>query len=462
MDTPKPQPSTSASAGMAATLHPPSATLHPPSAISSAHSDKKTPYATEGQTLVFPHTSTSSSTSSSSHTASSSSSSAAVASSLGTSTTAFVKELESIQARAMRSERSSRPTAAPAAAEAATTTTTYQEPNRCYICFGTDEDSEGRWVKPCQCTLVSHEDCLLDWIDKNRQQFARKQVRCSVCNTTYRLAEPSSLLLNIYSSFDSLVHAGIPYLSFLGMTCSVLITSTTYGAYAVLTVCGTEEGERLLGSPKPWGWRVWTGLPLIPVILIFSRTKVMDSFMPLIPLLIVGNDQLQVTFPPSPALTLSVMPWIRMAYNSLWSEMVGRLETRWRNQQMSSVGVGRLGMNASLDAADREPVSTRMGGFEGEDAPNEDDISFFDRKDLGRTIVGALLMPALSSICGSFLGQFAFVRTRIPDNFHRNILGGCLFVVVKDLAGLFGAYQELKRRRVRRIREYSEFKDERP
>ncbi|KAF8942903.1 hypothetical protein BGZ52_012122, partial [Haplosporangium bisporale] len=54
-------------------------------------------------------------------------------------------------------------------------------------------------------------------------------VRCSVCNTVYRLAEPSSLLLNIYSSFDSLVHAGIPYLTFLGLTCSVLITSTTYG-----------------------------------------------------------------------------------------------------------------------------------------------------------------------------------------------------------------------------------------
>jgi hypothetical protein len=32
---------------------------------------------------------------------------------------------------------------------------------------------------------------------------------------------------------------------------------------------------------------------------------------------------------------------------------------------------------------------------------------------------------------------------------------------MKDLAGLFGTYQELKRKRVRRIREYAEFKDER-
>ncbi|KAG0297517.1 hypothetical protein BGZ96_006026 [Linnemannia gamsii] len=335
-----------------------------------------------------------------------------------------------------------------------------QEQNRCYICFGTDEDSVGRWVKPCQCTLISHEDCLLDWIDKNRQQFAKKQVRCSVCNTVYRLAEPNSFLLNLYSTFDSLVHAGIPYLTFLGLTCSVLITSTTYGAYAVLTVCGTVEGEKLLGSPNPWGWRVWTGLPLIPVILIFSRTKVIDSFMPLIPLLIVGNEQLQVTFPPSPALTLSVMPWVRMAYNSLWAEMVSRLETRWRQQQIAGSGVARLGMNASIETSDADPSTTNAAAVAAAVAADEE-LSFFDRKDLGRTIVGALLMPAISSICGSFLGHFSFVRTRIPDNFHRNILGGCLFVVVKDLAGLFGTYQELKRKRVRRIREYAEFKDER-
>ncbi|KAF9576321.1 hypothetical protein EC968_009295 [Mortierella alpina] len=375
----------------------------------------------------------------------------------GTSASAFLKELETISARS-RTQPPSQSSGAVASSSA------YQEPNRCYICFGTDEDSEGRWVKPCQCTLVSHEDCLLDWIDKNRQQFAKKQVRCSVCNTVYRLAEPNSMLLNVYSTFDSLIHAGIPYLTVLGLTCSVLITSTTYGAYAVLTVCGTEEGEKLLGSPNPWSWRVWTGLPLIPVILIFSRTKLIDSFMPLVPLLIVGNEQLQVTFPPSPALTLSVMPWIRMAYNSMWAGMVSRLENRWRQQQIAGAGVARLGMNASIDTTGADSTATAAAARgNGADSETGDDmeISFLDRKDLGRTIVGALLMPAISSICGSFLGHFSFVRTRVPDNFHRNILGGCLFVVVKDLASLFGTYQEMKRRRVRRIREYSEFKDER-
>ena len=120
--------------------------------------------------------------------------------------------------------------------------------------------------------------------------------------------------------------------------------------------------------------------------------------MPLIPLLIVGNDQLQVTFPPSPALTLSVMPWIRMAYNSLWAGMVTRLETRWRHQQIAGSGVARLGMNASIDNSDVDPSTAASAA--NANATAEEELSFFDRKDLGRTIVGALLMPAISSLCG--------------------------------------------------------------
>ncbi|KAF9583825.1 hypothetical protein BGW38_008398 [Lunasporangiospora selenospora] len=387
----------------------------------------------------------------------------------GTRTVVFIKELEVISSQSRKQHGSSQETTSNSLASGHPDLNTtedglrrepYQEPNRCYICFGTEDDSVGRWVKPCQCTLISHEDCLLDWIDKNRQQFARRQVRCSVCNTVYRLTEPNSMLLKIYSTFDAMVHAGIPYLTFLGLTCSVFITSTTYGAYAVLTVCGTEEGERLLGSPNPWGWRVWTGLPLIPVILIFSRTRLIDSFMPLIPLLIVGNDQLIISFPPTPALTLSLIPWARIAYNSVWSELSTRLEKFWRSQHGAGAGagssrLGSTGSNVNVDRIDADSAAVAGGAVVA-----EEDISFFDRKDLGRTIVGALLMPAISSICGSMLGHFPFIRARLPDNFHRNILGGCLFVLVKDLAKLVGTYQELKRRRDRRVREYEEFKNE--
>ncbi|KAG0244545.1 hypothetical protein BGW41_007308 [Actinomortierella wolfii] len=180
--------------------------------------------------------------------------------------------------------------------------------------------------------------------------------------------------------------------------------------------------------------------------------------MPLVPLLIVGNEQLHVSFPPSPALTISLLPWVRMAYNGLWGGLAQRLEAKWRRDKQRVTGVAGLGMNASIEPEDND--SGRATALATQMAAEEEGESFLDRKDLGRMIAGALLMPAISSICGSLLGRFGFIKTRIPDSFHRNILGGCLFILAKDLASLYGTYQELKRRRVRRIREFSEFKDE--
>ncbi|KAF9976361.1 hypothetical protein BGZ73_008719 [Actinomortierella ambigua] len=230
-------------------------------------------------------------------------------------------------------------------------------------------------------------------------------------------------------------------MTFLGLTCSVVITSTTYGAYAVLAICGKDYGERLLGGPEPWGWRVWTGLPIIPGLLILSRTKLIDSIMPLIPLLVVGNEQLHVSFPPSPALTISLLPWVRMAYNGLWGGLAQRMEIKWRRDKQRASGVAALGMSASIEPEiNGVDAVTAMAAQEAAEAAEEE--SFLDRKDLGRMIAGALLMPAISSICGT------------------NILGGCLFVLVKDLVNLYGTYQELRRRRVRRIRDFSEFKNE--
>lgn len=62
------------------------------------------------------------------------------------------------------------PTATPATQIAS------DEERRCWICFGEDGDSEGNWVKPCKCSLVSHEQCLLDWITENQKGSPLKKV----------------------------------------------------------------------------------------------------------------------------------------------------------------------------------------------------------------------------------------------------------------------------------------------
>jgi hypothetical protein len=50
------------------------------------------------------------------------------------------------------------------------------EPKRCWICLGDDSDSEGNWVKPCFCSLSSHEHCLLSWIKENQKDNPSKKV----------------------------------------------------------------------------------------------------------------------------------------------------------------------------------------------------------------------------------------------------------------------------------------------
>ncbi|KXN65070.1 hypothetical protein CONCODRAFT_13473 [Conidiobolus coronatus NRRL 28638] len=209
------------------------------------------------------------------------------------------------------------------------------EPKRCWICLGDDSDSEGSMPS---------------------MQF------------NYQFSEPNSLIVDLFSKVDNFLLSAVPYFSIFGLTCSILITSTTYGAYAVLTICGVEQGEQILGSPDPWGWRVWIGLPLIPFILISSRTTYLDHLMPLLPALFIKNDQLEFSFPPSPALTVSLLPWIRLVYNFGYSHFFGNLERDWRENFRPRGG------NSSAEITLRNGNNNADGQVEnGEELENEEE-----------------------------------------------------------------------------------------
>jgi hypothetical protein len=114
---------------------------------------------------------------------------------------------------------------------------------------------------------------------------------------------------------DSLIHTAAPYITVLGLGCSMLITSTTFGAYTVLTMFGTKQGEKLIGNPAFWTWRTWLGLPAIPVALIASRLKWADNALPAAALLLLRltgvSYPLKITWPPSPAVMFGLLPWVR-------------------------------------------------------------------------------------------------------------------------------------------------------
>ena len=51
------------------------------------------------------------------------------------------------------------------------------EEKRCWICYGEETDSVGKWVKPCKCSLICHEECLLNWINEKQRNAALRKVR---------------------------------------------------------------------------------------------------------------------------------------------------------------------------------------------------------------------------------------------------------------------------------------------
>ncbi|KAI8575557.1 hypothetical protein K450DRAFT_261220 [Umbelopsis ramanniana AG] len=77
-----------------------------------------------------------------------------------------------------------------------------------------------------------------------------------------------------------------------------------------------------------------------------------------------------------------------------------------------------------------------------------------DTRDVGITVVGALLWPAIGSMIGSCLYHMKVVRRIFPEPFHRNVLGGCLFVIAKDIANLMYRYEKVRQKQSRRIQEY--------
>ncbi|KAJ2763639.1 hypothetical protein GGI18_006625, partial [Coemansia linderi] len=58
---------------------------------------------------------------------------------------------------------------------------------------------------------------------------------------------------------------------------------------------------------------------------------------------------------------------------------------------------------------------------------------------LGRMLVESLLLPVISSACGSLIAKLPFVRRGL-SHFSKVVLGGCAYFVVKDLLRVFYKY----------------------
>ena len=248
------------------------------------------------------------------------------------------------------------------------------EPRRCWICFNDeteDDATTSEWRSPCTCSLVAHEKCLLDWIaDMEAPTAGRRagrkteKILCPQCKSEIRIQRPRSIIVDSVRVVEKF--AGTLLLpGFAFVTGSALYSTLTLaGTHTIYAIFGTQDAARILGPlyqvPSPdmpsslairlvdhlrHHWRLDIGLPLIPAILVASRTTLADSFLPFLPLIFFvssgqpGDEMLQLQWPPSAAFSFAVLPYLRGFYNAYYDRIWAPREQRWLKEIQPRAGL---------------------------------------------------------------------------------------------------------------------------
>ena len=227
-----------------------------------------------------------------------------------------------------------------------------------------------------------------------------------------------------------------------GLGSAMIIGCTIYGVNSVYLICGTEMANSLLLAPGSndfqWTWRLGVGLPLIPFVLVGSRMRIMDATLPVLPFIFFcHSDPLHFTLPPSPAVTLALLPYLRSAYYGVWDRFIKPHEEEWAKavepvqEEENARAVDGVEEIAPAQGAQEQARNQGQGrGWQGEVIVENHNI-VVQGSNVTNSIVGALLLPSVSALMGSLLGRIPALRKKLPESFHRSILGGCLFVILK-------------------------------
>ncbi|KAI9810775.1 MAG: hypothetical protein M1832_001210 [Thelocarpon impressellum] len=437
-----------------------------------------------------------------------------------------------------------------------------EEPRKCWICF-TDETEDtplsSAWRSPCPCALTAHEGCLLDWIadleapDTRKRSNAGTKILCPQCKSEITVARPRSLVVDAVTAVEHAVgQLALPGICAVVGGC-VWTGCYVYGINTVYLIFGHSDGDAIMGAPwgaggggfmmwhplavfsPQWSWRLGLGLPLIPPVLVLSRTRLADSVLPILPMLFLisrggPHDRLDLTrWPPSPSVVLAVLPYLRGAYNELYDRTLGEWERKLIKEVqprragddgggegvmehvLGQAHVGEVGGHADdvvidvdveIEILEEEefvdgehpiepaaihgpqPAVRQPEGQPGIPAvapepavhaaepppPQRAGNLVISTGQLADTIIGALLFPTVSATMGALLRlvlptswttpPLPWQRARgaklglLQARWGRNIVGGCLFIVLKDAVMLYARWKQAQGHRHRRVLDY--------
>ncbi|KAF7297258.1 Translation initiation factor eIF2 gamma subunit [Mycena indigotica] len=312
----------------------------------------------------------------------------------------------------------------------------------CYICREEeqgDSPSTKRFVHPCNCTLIAHEACLLEWIRTSegtgRENTARQ---CPQCKTPYEVESQNPAVLRFLRAVDRNlggVDLGFYLVGFGFVVRAVYRAQLNYGAWALRSYIGNEVFDlTLTNDTSSWPLVAKANIVMIPASLILARLGIPQplgailatwpafafAFPRLDDLRVVDTTNnntppLPVTasgWPPSPFFFgFVLLPLCRRFYRyyflrfSRWvmgmpSPAAGR-ERNANEQGVRPTLLQRLLDNMERAAGDNNADNNNNNNANADD-PNRQVISV-DMRRAGRLIGGALLAPAIASTMGKFL-----------------------------------------------------------
>ncbi|KAH8423860.1 RING finger domain protein [Aspergillus melleus] len=408
------------------------------------------------------------------------------------------------------------------------------EPRKCWICY-TDETEDSpinpEWRSPCPCTLTAHEACLLDWLADLENPQSRKRngrnakMMCPQCKSEIVVSRPRSYIVDIVRLLERFAgRLVVPGMVFT-LAGTVWAGCCAHGVYSMYFVFGTEEARQILEETADGSWNsgLNLGLPLIPLVLIFSRTRFAEGLLPAIPVLLFathnpGHEPELDFWPPSPAMTFAALPYIKSFYSAIYERFFGKLERKWilevqprlsdvnefddnappeaqgpadlvRNDdggrimefdfalQVDMVGMGNGG--EGIHGGGAEAQGGPPGEEQGAGAMGNEQAMGLVRRDglihettnLADFVLGALAFPAISASVGGLL-KYVLPKTwttapstlergrpgLLQSRWGRSVIGGCVFVLLKDALVLYYRWKLAQTHRRRKVLNYDRAK----